>query len=914
MRDLLDAPDLVLLGEAGGCDTALLGGKASALRRLIEAGFHVPEAAVVTTAAFLRALAAGGSRHQLGALLGALDPEDPEALASQAAALHQLVLALPYPEGLEGAITARAQALDGGAGLAVRSSATCEDLPDASFAGQHETYLGVPVEGVAAAVRQVWASIYSPRALAYRLSMGFLAGGTLPAVLIQRQLAPEVSGVVFTADPTTGNPDRLLVSACPGLGEGLVGGRVEPDEIHLDRSGAAPPTVRLGAKASRLVLAPGGGIQEIPADPEQAAGPCLEGFALEQLVATSLAVEEALGGPQDIEWCRAAGSLWMLQARPVTTRLHRPEDEGHEGYADIYVYGHGNFAETMPDPPSPYGWALLEGLAYQVFNVLDLRFPDAQGYRLFRLVHGRPYWDLTPLFLGPALQDRLLLGLRLTDHFTAGALRRVAQEHPPRARPLFSLGGGLWLLAQLVVRLPLLALRLLPITWDPAAALRRIDDTIDRSLEELRRLRPATPSPEAEARYLRLIRTTLSRVFVGPPRILFSAMGASVGALVLLARAWLPDRFADTELLEMAAGPRGNRTHEAGNELWELSRHLGEDPESRAVLLRGDAGDALARLEETRPEAPATAWLRAYLERWGHRGPGEQDIARARWYEDPGPLIEALRAALGAPDGDPEGRRRTSLATRVRLLADAEAALRAAAWVPALPLRAWVFGWLVRHLHQLFPVREDAKHQALRFMRLLKETLTRLGPALVASGHLRRADDVFEFAPAELEAWIEAGMPDPEQVRARLLRRRLERQRHARLEAPLVQLSNGVAYHQPFEDAGAALRGEGASPGVVRGIVRILDHPRQAARLGPGEVLVTRLTDPAWTPLFLVAGALVMEVGGVASHGATVAREYGIPAVVGAREATRRLRDGQRVLVDGGRGLVVPEDPSPGEA
>lgn len=889
------------LRELGPEDAGLAGGKAVSLGRMAAAGLPVPGGFVVTTEAFDEA------RRGAGAAAACLDEDPPDELVDLsefAARRREVVAQLPLPAGLEDQVAAAVGDLPGP--LAVRSSATAEDLPDASFAGQHASFLGAhSAAEVVQLVRSCWASLWTPRAVAYRRRVGVPAALVKPAVIVQQVVDAEVAGVLFTVDPRSGDPEVAVLTLAWGLGEGVVSGEVDPDTYRLDVATGRVLEARVGAKARAAALGPDGReTRWRDVDPGQARRACVDADRARRLLALAREAEGVLGPGLDVELALVGDRDWLVQARPVTTGLPRLPRLAEGGCSDTYIWSHANVAETMPDPPSALGWSLLMLLLSELLALRHVRAWMRPDIEFFHMIRGRPFWNLTPLFWWPAFgREVTRRWVRTADSFTAEVMEQLFDRGD--VRPVWPHGVaatlGLGWLA--LVRVPL---ELIQAAWTlrrPQESAAALDRAFESSMAALRR--PPAPGTDPAQRILDLLAgmrgagswmRRLHRLFVGG---MFSFM-----RLALALERWFGFEDHRQRAFRLAPSDRPNFTEQISHHLWALSRRVRADPVAADLFQRVAPPEAFRQLlDDPRPEgAPAAA--RAFLAAWGHRGSAEQLIARPRWGDDPAPVGAMLAAFLRLEDdADPGRRRAEEVRTRNQEFADLLEQLRSQGRWGRLRARRLV--QLRTRAQALFRFREDAKHYAFQLFHEIRRRVLEVGAELAADDRLARAEDVFDLSLEELEAWAQRGFPRDQALRGTVLRRRLDRLRHARTSPPQVVSSRGEEWHLPTPGAaGPVIRGEAASPGRVEGRARVLRDPSEAGRLSPGEVLVAPFTDPSWTPLFVVAAALVMDVGGVISHGVVTAREFGIPAVVGVGRASDAIEDGAWVRVDGSAGTV----------
>jgi len=777
------------------------------------------------------------------------------------------------------AITEAYEALGSGC-VAVRSSATAEDLPEASFAGQQESFLNVMgADAVVEAVRGCWQSLFTERAVAYRKDRGIPDSEVAMAVVVQRMVAAEAAGVLFTLNPVTGALDELVIEAACGLGDQVVSARVTPDRYRLRRRVPHELIAVEGSATKALLTA----------------------TALAELARLGLTAERLLGRAADIEWALAGGRLYLLQARSVTAAGPKlPEVRfGSRWNAEhcrgrLIYWGNYNLRETMPYPHTPFSRSFWNYLvlphclaAMGLLSPAEAEKPD-ETPSLMDLVDGRFYWNMN-VMEGIVRSRSRFLTVRMARLLDA-QLAEIVEE-------IFRTG---WLKP---VRRP----RSLRRTWH---ALRRAPGGLGAALRKRapeRAWQVFRDCQEEVANFsridLRILNDeqvlAMARYFAAEniPRGM-SAFAASFPALpALFYLSWTLPRWGLAEALpRLRSGVQSNPTMETALALWDLAEKAG--PEVRAAFL----GEPTSRVPEVLAESPAGKEFLGHIEEFlrvhGHRAVREFDLSCPRWREDPTFVYETLRNYLGHPAGQPTPREH--YARQVREHQEARVFVEHA--LARRPLRRRIFRWLIRLVEERLPLREAPKFYALMGMAHVRALYLEVGRRMVARGVLEKQEDFFFLSIPEIER-IATGELDVTWVREQIPKRRLEFARHMRANPPLVVRSDGRPVVKPTP-AGAILRGTPVSWGTARGPARILLDPGDGALLHKGEILVAPFTDPGWTPLFLTAGALVMEIGGIMSHGAVVAREYGIPAVVGVKDATRLLRDGEMIEVNGATGEV----------
>ncbi|SDN06717.1 pyruvate, water dikinase [Geodermatophilus siccatus] len=860
-------PVVVPLRDLDAGDLAQAGGKAANLGELIGAGFPVPDGFCVTTDAYAELAEAAGLADLL---------DDPAADLARTA--RERILAAPVPAHVAEAVAAAYAELGESVPVAVRSSATAEDLPFASFAGQQDTYLDVVgTDAVLDAVHRCWASLWTDRAVVYRARNGIDSATTRLAVVVQRMVPASVAGVMFTANPVTGRRTETVVDAAPGLGEAVVSGSVDPDHVVLD-----------SGTGTVLERRPGGGREA-----------CLTDGQLRELVRLGARVQEHYGRPQDTEWAiDADGTLWLTQARPVTTLFPVPQAGTADG--GLRVWFCASLAQGLTRPLTPMGISVFQVVGGSVQRLAGRPPADpVAGSPRVRAAAGRLFFDVTPIVrstAGRAVFPRLL---DVMEARSAVVLRALFDD------PRLSLVHRSWLpvvrrLARVAARYGV-PLQVVQALVRPAAARRRVD-RVGARLRARRLPGDDAPADERLDAVLGLLGNAVPTVV---PRVL-PPVAAGFAAFGLAARL-LGDTAQPGDLGTVLRGLPHNVTTEMDLELWRLATAVRADEPSAAALRDGTPAALAERYRSDALPAVLQRGLRLFLARYGIRAVAEIDVGVPRWAEDPAHLLGVLGnyLLLDDPDRAPDGVFARSVAEAEDVVATltARARLRGRA-------RGAVVGFALDRTRQLAGLRELPKYDLVLVLDRVRALLASIGADLASRGVLARADDVFLLDLAEVRVALGDGRSLQDVVTER--RESYEREM-GRRHVPRVLLSDGTepeAVSAGPAVADGALLGTAASAGTVTGRARVVLEPT-GAQLQPGEVLVAPSTDPGWTPLFLTAGGLVMEMGGANSHGAVVAREYGIPAVVGVPGATSRVETGQEVTVDGTRGVVVPLGATP---
>jgi rifampicin phosphotransferase len=886
------ASELVLEFAAIDADAlAVVGGKAANLGVLTRAGLPVPPGVCVTTEAYRQVAAGAGLAAILDALAGTA-ATDTARLASLAARVRAAMLDAPVPEHIARAVVAGYERLGSNVPVAVRSSATAEDLPFASFAGQQDTYLNVVgATAVVAAVRRCWASLWTDRAVAYRATQGIDPHSVRLAVVIQKMVDAAIAGVLFTANSVTGRRRQAVIDASPGLGEAVVSGAVNPDHFVVNTDTGEIVDRRLGDKRVVIRAKADGGTEHV----ERAAvnEACLTDAQIRSLAALGARVEAHYGAPQDIEWAiDAHGALWLTQARPITTLFPLPSTA--PASADgLRVYFCFSVAQGLYRPITPMGLAAFRLVASSASGLLGFPVSDPRsGPARYAEAGERVFVDVTGVLRSRAGRTLMPRVLDLMEARSAVILRRLCED------TRLSLVDTSW--SSFVRRVLRIAVRFrVPVTaaralTRPAAAQRHARAVGAEIAAHL--IVPETASPAERLAFVE--RVLLHHTITVMPR---TAPAPGAGAAMLaLANKLLGDDAQGEELQGVLRSLPDNVTTEMDLALWALARDIQADGEA-AAQFRSRSPDVLAeRYRAGALPRAAQRGLADFLARYGHRAVAEIDLGMPRWSEDPRHILGVLASYIKVEDGD-----QAPDAVFARGAAAAEAMIETLASRAARRsrLRARLVRFALGRARALLGLRELPKYYLIVVLAAMRRQLAMVGGHLAAERRLERADDVFFVDLVEARAGL-GGRDLRQLVADRRAKYALELNRR---RVPRVLLSDGTEPEAELvasAKADGSLSGTPASAGRVTGIARVIVDP-VGAQLEPGEILVAPSTDPGWTPLFLIAGGLVMEMGGANSHGAVVAREYGIPAVVGVPNATAHISTGQRITVDGSAGTVI---------
>ncbi|MET8307142.1 rifamycin-inactivating phosphotransferase [Micromonospora sp. NPDC005173] len=853
------------LQEVDESQVAIVGGKGAHLGALsrIE-GIRVPAGFCVTTDAFRRIMAERPSIDDRLDQLSRLNPGDREAIRTLSAEIRRTIEGIVLPDDVAAAITRALTQLGERTAYAVRSSATAEDLPTASFAGQQDTYLNVM--GSAAILQHVsrcWASLFTERAVTYRQRNGIDPRSVHMAVVVQQMVFPQVAGVLFTADPVTGNRKVATAEASFGLGEALVSGLVNADAYKV-RDGEIIDKA-IATKRLAIHALPTGGTQEQAISSEQQEQPALTDAQVVRLVQLGRRIEAHFDHPQDIEWCLVDDDFQLVQSRPITTLFPVPETGDGENHVYVSV-GH---QQMMTDPMKPLGLSMWQLTAMAPMH--------GAGGRLFV--------DATRALASPASRAGLLEAVGRGDPLIRDALETVLDRGDfvptlPDQGPAGPPAGG----------------SPAPIETDPAI----VTELIERSQASIAALRRDIRTKTGPALF-----DFLLEAFQEHKRVLGDPLSMQAIMAGMESTWWLNDQLQEwlgeknaADTLTLSAP--GNVTSEMGLELLDVADVIRPYPEVVAFLQEVEDEGFLDELAKLPGGQEARDAIEAYLDRYGMRCAGEIDITRPRWSERPTTLVPVILDNIR--HFEPGARKRRFEQGRQEAQKKEQDVLEHLRALPDGERKAEETKRMIDRVRTFIGYREYPKYAIVSRYYVYKQSLLEEAERLVQANVLREKEDIFYLTFQELHDVVRTNQADDQLIH----RRRDAFRSYQALTPPRVLTSEGEgitgAYRRDDVPTGA-LVGLPVSGGIAEGRARVILDMAEAD-LEPGDILVTAHTDPSWSPLFVGIEGLVTEVGGLMTHGAVVAREYGLPAVVGVEHATKLLRDGQRIRVHGTDGYI----------
>jgi len=848
----------------------ITGGKCAHLAELFRVGdLHIPDGFCLTTLAYEHIV---GTDETLAALLDTLTTSqlpDQKEISAICSRIRSQVECIAIPERFISEIKLKLEKYGPGKAYAIRSSATAEDLPTASFAGQQDTYLNI--SGLASVLHHIskcWASLFTERAVIYRMQNGLDHRKIQLAVIVQEMIASEASGIVFTADPVTGNRKITSIDAGFGLGEALVSGRVNADNYKV-RAGTIEHK-QIAAKTIGIFTTENGGTQTRELATAQQQEQVLTDQQILLLEATARKIEAHFGCPQDIEWCFMNGNFYIVQSRPVTTLFPIPAINDQDNHVYLSV-GH---QQMMTDALKPLGLSLRQ----------------LTSARPMVIAGGRQFVDVTRDLADPSRRTVLLNLMEKSDLLTKDAIMTLLDRHfipqIPEKKPTDVPGkpgnASLSFNAQ--------------IAYDPelvSRLIRRNEASIAQLQQDIAGLTGIT--------LLDFILQDLQEL----KRILFDPESSAVFMTAMNAYHWLNDNMSawlnEQNVADiLAQSVPDNITAAMGLDLMDVADKIRPYPILIDYLQHTKDEDFVEGLRRFEGSQEAYNAIRAFLDRYGMRCAGEIDITRPRWGEQPTILIPALLNNV-KNFGQGAGKQRFQQGLQEALLKEKELLQR----LPELPDGAQKVQetiHMIRLLRGYTGYREYPKYGIVCRYAIYRRALLEEATRLVTSGIIHEKEDIYYLTFEELREVVQQ-----QHVDHKLISKRKElHQWHEKLSPPRVLTSDGEMLNGSYRRTGApdgALIGLAVSAGTIEGRARVI-FELEDADFDADDILVTPFTDPGWTPLFVSVKGLVTEVGGLMTHGAVIAREYGLPAVVGVAHATQWIKDGQRIRVNGTEGYV----------
>ncbi len=910
-------PYIAFFHEIDLDQVAEVGGKGAHLGQLTRWGFPVPPGFCVKVSAFQAFLEQGGLAGQIRGMASGLDPSDVEGLEKTTASIRERIESQTIPEPIEASIRRAWNRLGEKTSpsplVAVRSSVGTRDGSRSSFPGQMDTYHHIRgIEQVLHRILQCWASVWTGRAASTRLRLGLGPDDVVIAPLVQVMVPSDVAGVLFTADPLTGDRERLLVNAAFGLGEAVVSGNMTPDQFVLSRQDGKEISRRIGRKDFKIVLDEGKGSGTLRVDlgEQESRESCLTDGQITELASAGIRIEEHLGHPQDIEWAFHEGELFILQTRKIVGLETAPAPSGgeEEELPDEWesefdtrvgdppcVYTSANISEVLPGILSPLTSYGLKALDYGFWKPNDelglhrVPFPEDMREHLYLgFFYGRPHLNLT-LFRDIAAKVPGGAATEFDRPLPRDALEEdVADGFALRPKALFVFSRFLVNSIRMLRRVP------------RELALYR--DQVQEEYREFRQL-------DLQA----LSMSELVEMLERDPKDAWKVMSLHIENSIFavsfyellrkLCARWLDDP-SGTFAARLVTGLATLESARPNREIFALYRIAAASKDLKELFQGIPPGELLDELRKAQGLDARTFLekLDAFLFRYGYRSVNEAELMLPSWDRDPSFVLSMIKNLLNTEDPeDPKQVEERRSAERIRAETEARQRLSYAKWR--------LFRWVLNQTQTYMAGRENNKAILMMGVHGVKNVIFELSHRLYEQGVLGSPDDLYFLTEEEVIALCRGERFHRD---GRIERRRREWNWNHQVTLPEVFQGRPKPI-KPGEDGmegadasgGTLLEGLGVNPGRVTGRARVILDPRRDAHIEKGEILVAPVTDAGWTPLFLIASAIVVDVGGLLSHGSIVAREYGIPGVLNVLNATKRIRTGQMLTVDGSKGEVL---------
>jgi pyruvate,water dikinase len=892
------------LSELGLDDLRQAGGKGANLGHLTQAGFPVPSGFCVLSPAYEMFLETSELQANIKDILDGIAFSHLPDVEEGAARIRGVMESTPLPEpiGQEIIVAYGQLTADKGEGalVAVRSSVGTRDLSTTSFPGQMDTYHNLRgIDEVLVKVRECWASAFSYAALINRHARKIAHFEVFVAPVVQLMVAAESAGVIFTVNPLDNNPEQMAVNACLGLGESVVSGQADCDHFVVDRNSAAILEEEIAAKDSKIVLdaSRGEGNRKVSLSGEERTSPSISGEQIEELVKTARAIEDSYGIPQDIEWAFYGGMLYILQSRKIagTDDADREVAEGAEEWISEFdtsvdplfdEFTLSNISEVLPGVLTPMSISDIDCLDYGFFKTnsdlgLMKHIKPMKEMVFLDIFYGRCHLNLS---VAKAMLTQLP-GANIKEFDRRETSEGEKGVYRPTPRNLLIL--------------PVIIARLFYYAVVTPREARALGDEYEEKIEEAKMIDFETVSYGEIFDRIEESRGKLFKAMA--THIMISQLAVTYFDFLCKITAKLLDDDQGMLAARLVTGMQSLESARPSVYIWDLSRMVKDSRRLRGIFESNDPGDILSLLEEdTSPQSEEFLdSLSSFLDDFGYRGIFESEAMMLNWDEDPSYLFAAIKNYLPAED-DSSPRIIASRQERERDQAMQEARSR-------LKRLEWsILRYIIKQAQTFISLREYMKSILVKGLTHGKKVFRVVSRRLVEQGLLQDPEDIYFLTSREVEA-LAKGRAENIPVEELVARRRKEYERN--LTVTLPEHSKGrprplTPQELEIKEEVETLKGIGVSPGKVTGKARVIKDPLLNAEIRPGEILVAPVTDAAWTPLFVTASATVVEVGGALSHGSIVAREFGIPCVVNATAATRIIKTGQMITVDGGQGRV----------
>ena len=904
------------LKDINSSSLALVGGKGANLGELVSAGLPVPMAFCVTTEAYRSFVEINGLQSSILKEIEGVDYEDFTDLEARAVRIRDSITSADMPAEIETQIRQSYAGLESelGEGLAVsvRSSATAEDLPGMSFAGQQDTYLGIQgADQVVANVQKCWASLWTDRAIAYRHKQGFEHGDVLLAVVVQEMFPSEVAGVMFTANPVTSNPNELFLNMSWGLGEAVVSGLVNPDQYIVDKRTKEITSKVINEKMVMTASRQDGcGSEEVEVPVDKRNAETLSKSQIKELVQIGLTIEEHYAFHQDIEWGYANGRFAILQSRDVTGADldFSPEMESWQTpgamatlYDERWVWSRAYSDEIQTGPSSPFNYGRLEsGMTWLKWNMLELlEIDEFMGFKgeaikdipLYRQYGSRAYYNLAfereriRCFIPPIARDEATL-------WPFPAEEREEIKNMPFNWPRF-----MWLMLKLHVTNPNISLIDTP------------QHCIQNQISWVKHINAAWEKIDYETASVKEILETENVNFEVD-------FGDNVTLAFTIYLYFLPQTLKaicekalddkDGKIFSNLYAGQHTKTSEENIAVWKLSRFIKNSKTLYELVTKEDDFEKiLPALETIEDGAEFRVLFDEFIKTYGHRGGAERDPYHYRWYQKPSQVFYSIKPMLALDDESDPAKLEEEI--HQRMLKTKEECIAKLRKRPFGSIQATAFKWFVELVQEYVHYRDYERFYNDEQYGRPRDYLVAIARKFIKRELMTEEEDIFFFTEFEILE-IDAGNLSAKKIAKMVEARRRIYDRYSEKEPPKYIRGWEAFDDNALTDDGKGLRGIAASSGTISGRARVCRKLEEISKIEKGDILVTVSTDPGWTTIFSIIGGVVIEAGGVVAHAVMISREYGLPCVANLTEACNLIPDGAMITVDGTTGRVIIHD------
>lgn len=863
-------------------DYNLIGGKGYNLGDMLKNGFSVPNGFCITTNAYIEFL----EYNKFDDFVKRASLEkDQDLIGNVSKSIRQKLERGKVPENIKNSIVNAYKKSGVNYSYAIRSSAIAEDTDFASFAGQQDTYLNVKgEEELIKSVIKCWASLFTERAMLYRMRNNIPFEDVIMSIAVQRMVIPQSSGIMFTANPITGHRQEVCIDAGFGLGEAMVSGIVTPDTYLVDTRNNKIIEKQLGKKESQIVTNKDGGVEKVNLSKSESSKQVLSDSLIIELANYGKKIERHYNSSQDIEWCIENGKIYFVQSRPITSLYPIPCPMPDDNKLHSYISF--NHVQMMIKPISPLGIDILRRLFH-----FDSNIKTDSDYRFLKSSGGRIYIDIS-ILLSDKLLSRFIVSFigNVSEQIKQGILNLIEKDEfkeniysnkaDTKALKRFLLARVLGGVKNIFFKKPVSSIAFLN---------EYIDKRISKAVNDLENAK--------EEEKFKVMEQVIN--FTEDFKVLLPRMMAGIGSFAILKNLEMKWLGSNEYTNRIVKGLEGNITTEMGLLTGDLADMVGKSPELIEIFEKSNSKDIFEKVEKLPDNKEFKKLFSSFINKYGMRCSGEIDIKNKRWKEDLTPLIKSI---LAMAKTSTENSHRVEYEKLIKDSKKAKVELIEEVKNKKGRVKAKFIKRIANVLHCYLPIREHPKYMIVNLLEICKEICLSKGNNMVIKGQLEKAEDIFYLTWFEVKSLEE----NKNNIKSIIKKRKENYLYYEKITPPSILTNDGECVRCEVINENVkegTLVGTGVSAGIVEGIAKVILDPSEAS-INKGEILIAPYTDPGWTPLFINASGLVTEIGGMLTHGTVVAREYGIPAVVSLSNATKKIKSGQIIRVNGDSGVV----------